>query len=716
MLRKLTQSLLLGVGAAAVAWALWLFGLLGWIESPAWDWRAATFAGSGSATSKILIVLIDQNSLDWGRTEQGWAWPWPRIAYGAIGDFCARAGAKAVIFDMLYTEPSIWNKVYGDDDSPFGTSLAKAPHPVVGFQLSATNEGAAANWPASLPRPSLQISGLDTWRASHRTRRLVMKRASFPIPEIATNSAILGNVRGMSDTDKVIRRYDAFHFFDDMLIPSLGLAAALAAEPKATMDFAPWGVSINGRHLFLDHRGRAILHYRRRVEHSSYMNVSAAAVIQSEVRLQESNAVPPVLKPEAFKDCYVLVGSSAPGLMDLRATPLSPIQPGVEIHATFLDNLLSGDPLRDAPAAAVLAVTLLLGVLAALAGRSCQTGWHAVLAFVVLLPLPLVPGFAAYPAGYWMPVAPAEVAVALGLVSALILNYAVEGRQKRFIKGAFKQYISPHFIDRLVENPERLKLGGETRELSIYFSDVQGFTTISESLSPEDLTALLNEYLTAMTDIIMEEGGTVDKYEGDAVIAFWNAPLDLPDHAKCAVRAALRCQSKLTELRPILKEKYGKDLFCRIGLNTGKVVIGNMGSHQRFNYTFLGDAGNLAARLEGANKQFGTYMMISEFTRAQLGDEFAVRELSRLRVKGKNKPVGVFEPMRKEDYAARRDVLDCFAGAMKAYYDGRFKEALDGFSKIADQDAPARSYVRRCEELLKHPPAQWDGVWELTEK
>jgi adenylate cyclase len=182
------------------------------------------------------------------------------------------------------------------------------------------------------------------------------------------------------------------------------------------------------------------------------------------------------------------------------------------------------------------------------------------------------------------------------------------------------------------------------------------------------------------------------------------------------VRAALRCQSKLTELRPILKEKYGKDLFCRIGLNTGKVVIGNMGSHQRFNYTFLGDAGNLAARLEGANKQFGTYMMISEFTRAQLGDEFAVRELSRLRVKGKNKPVGVFEPMRKEDYAARRDVLDCFAGAMKAYYDGRFKEALDGFSKIADQDAPARSYVRRCEELLKHPPAQWDGVWELTEK
>jgi adenylate cyclase len=219
-----------------------------------------------------------------------------------------------------------------------------------------------------------------------------------------------------------------------------------------------------------------------------------------------------------------------------------------------------------------------------------------------------------------------------------------------------------------------------------------------------------------MSDIIMEEGGTVDKYEGDAVIAFWNAPLDLPDHAKCAVRAALRCQKKLAEIRPILKEKYGRDLFCRIGINTGRVVIGNMGSHQRFNYTFLGDAGNLAARLEGANKQFGTYMMISEFTRAQIGDEFPTRELTRLRVKGKNKPVGVFEQMLPEEYAARREILDCFAAALKAYYDGRFQEALDGFTKIADRDAPARSYVPRCQELVRNPPAARDGVWELTEK
>jgi len=245
---------------------------------------------------------------------------------------------------------------------------------------------------------------------------------------------------------------------------------------------------------------------------------------------------------------------------------------------------------------------------------------------------------------------------------------------------------------------------------------VQGFTTISESLTPEDLTALLNEYLTAMTDIIMEEGGTVDKYEGDAIIAFWNAPLDLPDHAKCAVRAALRCQKKLTELRPILKEKYGKDLFCRIGLNTGKVVIGNMGSHQRFNYTFLGDAGNLAARLEGINKQFGTFLMISEFTLAQVGNDFATRELSRVRVVCKKEPVRVYEPMFREDYDSRRDVMDCFAAALKAYYEGRFKEALEGFSRIADQDAPARSYVRRCQDLAQNPPSPWDGVWEMKEK
>ena len=195
-----------------------------------------------------------------------------------------------------------------------------------------------------------------------------------------------------------------------------------------------------------------------------------------------------------------------------------------------------------------------------------------------------------------------------------MIYYTTEGRQKLFIKNAFKQYLSPAVIEELIQHPERLKLGGERRVLSIFFSDLEGFTGISEGLEPEELTALLNEYLSAMTDIIQEEGGTVDKYEGDAIIAFWNAPLLQPDHAERCVRAALRCQEKLAEMRPAFRERIGKDLRMRIGINSGPAVVGNMGSHTRFDYTMLGDAVNLAARLEGINKQFGTYTILSQAT------------------------------------------------------------------------------------------------------
>jgi adenylate cyclase len=711
--RKLTQGLVIGLCAAAVAWALWSAGWLHWIEFPAWDWRVNTFAAPCPDSAEIRLVLLDQTSLDWGQKEQAWSWPWPRIAYGAIADFCARAGARAVIFDMVFTEPSIWNRIYGDDDAPFGASLAAAPKAVVGFELS-RNQGSATEWPEELSR--VESAGLNEYAAGHPNVSLTMPLATFPVPEIATACSLLGNVFGTTDEDKVIRRLLPFQIFDSTFVPSLGLAGYLAANPSETVSLSNGNLRIGSRTIPLDDRGQVILHYRRgRDALQAYPTVSAQAIIQSEVRLQEGNP-DTVLSPDDFRNCYVLVGSSAPGLMDLRATPISRALPGVEIHATFLDNLLSDEFIREAPLALVMAGTLVFALLAALIGRSCQKGWQAVLAFVILPPLPLVPGFAGYYLGYWFPIAPPAVAVALALVSALILNYTIEGKQRRFIKSAFSQYLSPAFIERLVQDPSHLKLGGESRELSIYFSDIQGFTTISETLAPEDLTAFLNEYLTAMTDIIMEEGGTVDKYEGDAVIAFWNAPVDLPEHAVCAVRAALRCQKKMTGLRPELKTRFGKEIFCRIGINTGKVVIGNMGSHQRFNYTFLGDAGNLASRLEGANKQFGTFIMISEFTCALIGNAFPVRELSRILVKGKNKPVGVFEPMLPEDFERRRPIMEIFAAALSAYYEGRFEDALDGFSKIADQDEPARSYMRRCRELLENPPEAWTGVWELTEK
>ncbi|MBP2674353.1 MAG: adenylate/guanylate cyclase with Chase sensor, partial [Deltaproteobacteria bacterium] len=291
-----------------------------------------------------------------------------------------------------------------------------------------------------------------------------------------------------------------------------------------------------------------------------------------------------------------------------------------------------------------------------------------------------------------------------------------EGAQKRFLKNTFRQYLSPEYIEQLIAHPERVKLGGERRTLSIFFSDLQGFTGISEGLTPEELTALLNEYLSAMTDILQEEGGTVDKYIGDAIVAFWNAPIEQPDHAERAARAALRCQEKLAEMRPLLRERFGKDLFMRIGLNTGSAVVGNMGSRTRFDYTVLGDAVNLASRLEGINKQFGTYILASEALRERLPESVPAREVSRVAVVGRKEPVRAFELLGGKEAAARGKELALFAEGLRAFTGGNFPAALETFLATAEADPPAAAYARKCRALIEQPPQRWEGVWVMTEK
>ncbi len=279
---------------------------------------------------------------------------------------------------------------------------------------------------------------------------------------------------------------------------------------------------------------------------------------------------------------------------------------------------------------------------------------------LVFLAGPIIAALGGYVTGWSLPLVAPEIAVATTLFLVFVINYATEGRQKRFIQGAFKQYLSPAVIDQLILHPERLRLGGERRVLSIFFSDLEGFTTISEKLDPEALTTLLNEYLSAMTDIVHEEAGTVDKFEGDAIIAFWNAPLEVIDHPLRVVRTALRCQERLALLNPQFQKRAGRDLLMRIGIHTGSAVVGNMGSHSRFDYTMLGDSVNLAARLEGANKAFGTYLMISEATRQGIGSAFPVREIARLAVVGRKEPITVYEPMLPNAYEKNKAALEIF--------------------------------------------------------
>jgi len=705
MLRKVLHGLLIGLLSAAAALLFSHNGWLEWIENSTWDARVRHLARPSQFTDDIRLILIDQASLDWGEDELSFKWPWPREAYEPILAFCKRSGAKVVAFDMLYTEAS----AYGvEDDDIFGAAIRAAP-PFAGVLWLSRSSGTAETWLDGVPRRRGRFGTMHSpWQGA-------MQYASFPISQVATNAALLATVNATPDTDAIVRRTVAFQVFDEQPVPSLGLASWMAAHPDETVSPLLERLDVGkSATVPLDSEGNAVLRYRGPSQ--THKAVSAAAVIQSEMRLREGGTNSVSL--EFLRDKYVFLGVTAPGLMDLKPTPISEVYPGVEIHATFLDNLLAADFLRDVDKRSSWMLVFAYALAAGVFMRFCVTGWQAVILFAMGAAVPAGAGFLAYANGYWLRVADPLASAMFALLGAFIVNYATEGRQKRFIKNAFRQYLSHAVIEKLIRDPNHLKLGGEARELSIYFSDIQGFTSISEGLSPENLTALLNEYLTAMSDIIMEQGGTIDKYEGDAVIAFWNAPLDLADHPVRAVRSALLCQAKLAEMRPLLRQRAGRDLFCRIGLNTGKVVVGNMGSHQRFNYTFLGDAGNLAARLEGVNKQFGTYIMVSDFTRSRIkGDEFRFRELSRVQVVGRKEPVQVYEPMFPEAARERAPVLQTFDRGLQLYYGGKLTEAVPVFEEIAKLDPPAAAYVRRCRMLLEHPPAGlWSGVWEMTEK
>jgi adenylate cyclase len=322
-------------------------------------------------------------------------------------------------------------------------------------------------------------------------------------------------------------------------------------------------------------------------------------------------------------------------------------------------------------------------------------------------------------ANLWIAYAGPSIGGGISAFATLLALSAVERSGKRFVQEALGRYTSPALVRQLMEHPEHLSLEwGESREMSVYFSDIAGFTTISEGLKPEDLVALLNDYLTAMTDLVLSHGGVVDKYIGDAIMAFWGAPLPAPDHAVRAVSCAIAMRDKCDQLRASWQERFGHEVFARAGVNSGMAVVGNMGSKHKYNYTVMGDMVNLASRLESANKPYGTFFMISETTVASLGGKFEVRELDRIAVKGKEKPVTVFEVLDEKGKADPEWVARArkFEEGLALY---RAKD-FDGARAIFEAnkgDEPSALFAERCTLFeTEPPPADWDGVWRMKEK
>jgi adenylate cyclase len=568
------------------------------------------------------------------------------------------------------------------------------------------------------------VSGFDQLPDS-ATEGTVFREASFPYEYVIPANGVFSFVNQDNDADGVFRRYRLLYYHMDQPLVALGIAPLLTTS-DIEMNFGRHSVDLNGTSVPLDRDGTVLLRYtskwstpsdedlgRPAEERNSFY---ATELIFSQIQILQGQE--PDLAPEALEGRHILVGLSASGLLDLRPTSIDERAPGVIVHATMLDNYLSGEFMRDLPMWGVIALVIVLCLGSALAATHASGVLAEAGIFVGFIALLFGLTFGGYLIGLWVPLVVPMVAVVLAAVAANIANYATEGAQKRFIRGAFSQYLSPDVITQLEANPDSLDLVGHETDISIYFSDIQKFSTISKDLGDAaKLTDFLNDYLTPMTDIIMEEGGTIDKYEGDAIIAFWGAPIEQPDHAQRALRAVMRCQQTLDEMRAQFREQIGKDVYQRIGLNTGIATVGNLGSRQRFDYTMIGDSVNLAARLEGANKAFGTYTMVSEDTLKASGPLFPVRELGNIGVVGReDRPVRVFEPMQKTEYDRRAGALERYQQALSLFQAGQFAQARPIFEQLAESDPVAASYIPRCDQLMANPPADWNGVWILTEK
>ena len=415
----------------------------------------------------------------------------------------------------------------------------------------------------------------------------------------------------------------------------------------------------------------------------------------------------------------VLVGDTSEVSHDIFTSPIGEVY-GIEFLADTIYTLMNNAPIRpagDFTEILVFAVLFIAFVLVTMIPKYENALFFLIIALYVAF------GFYMY-VYHGIAFSMSYSLIACFLTTGIINLYLfmMERKQKGFIKGAFSQYLSPTVIDQIVENPDMLQLGGEKREMTPFFSDIQGFSTISEGLTPEELVQLLNEYLTAMCDIVSSYHGTIDKFEGDAIIAFWGAPLELPDHATIACHAAIDMQKKNEEMRKTLREQNRPMLYTRIGMSSGSVVVGNMGSADRMDYTMMGDVVNLAARLEGVNKFYQTFTMIPQSTYELAKDDIDTRQLDVIRVVGKKEPISVYEVLERKNQTSseKSGVVEKYLKALKLYEERNFADALKEFEKVLaiDQDdGPSQTYVKRCGVFLETPPEKdWDGVYTFTEK
>ncbi len=687
-----------------------------------------------SQDTPVLIVDIDEGSL-----KQVGQWPWPRTVLAQLVDKLRDAGAAVVAFDVLFSEPDRTSPnmllslltdrgaseaearqllaSMQDPDGQFAKAIAGAPV-VVGFSLTETSGN--GNPVSKAGFSSVGESGADPWRLVRS-----FSDAVSALPQFQKAATGNGFVNQISDWDNVVRRVPLLLRLGPKPVPSLaaealrvglggstyiGKYAGAQGEKSFGENTGLNAIKIGPLAVPTDAKGQVTVHYAQQIPRDRDPRyISAGKILGGD------------FDPARIAGRIVLIGSSAAGLNDLKATPITPDMPGVEIHAQLIEQILQQYFLSrpDWASGGEILFAVVIGIILILAIPRVGALPSAAVAGLAMIIAAAVSWFAFRNSQILIdPVYPIAVLGTVYLCGTL-LNYRLTETRQREIREAFSRYMSPEYVEQLAQNPDKLKLGGEVKLITIMFCDIRGFTSLSEGLSAEELGQLINEFLTPMTDIVMAHKGTIDKYIGDCIMAFWNAPLDDPDHAKNAVAAAQEMRRKLVELNAAWEAAGRRALQFGIGVNTGECSVGNFGSHQRFNYSLLGDPVNLSSRLEGLTKLYGVDLIIGEDTASRLDDPGLI-ELDLVAVKGKKNAVRIFtlppHPVEAQQYLARHAAL--LAAYRQRDWDGALNLLEDPVLAAEDEMAPVYGLFRERIAQLKVEglPSDWDGVFVAHEK
>ena len=709
------------------------------LENWTYDTRL-NFTRPNTLDDRVVIVDIDENSL----AEVG-RWPWGRDKLATIVDnLFDTYQVKVVGFDIVFAEKDessgleqfeqLANTTLKDNsgyqqalqeirpslmhDEIFSDSLV-GKNVVMGYYFKASLQEGESGITGSLP-PAL------TKMDAQWSERLPINKASGygGNLEILQSSALSGGYfdNPFVDADGVFRRVPLVQSYEGYLFASLALATTqgyldtagieLAVESQGSKGgkeyYALETINLQSFQIPVDANGAVFVPYRGR--QGSFPYVPAYKVLDGSA------------DPEQLKGKIVLVGTSAPGLLDLRSTPVQNIYPGVEVHANIISGILD-NRIKHKPAWTVgyefvllivvaVSMALLLPLVSPLIAAASTVGFSAAI---------MAGTFAAWNNNLILPLASPMMLIVLIFMLHMTYGFFIESRGKRQLANLFGHYIPPELVDEMSESPEEFSLDGENREMTVLFSDVRGFTTISEGMDPKELTQLMNALLTPMTRVIHKNRGTIDKYMGDAIMSFWGAPLADTEHARHALYAAMEMMDELKIMQEDFQQRGWPAVNIGIGLNTGNMNVGNMGSEFRMAYTVLGDAVNLGSRLEGLTKNYGVNIIVSESTKSEIS-EFLFRELDLVRVKGKNEPVAIFEPIghRNDVEKSVTEELSAYRKALSNFRAQSWDKAeLDFFN--LNRSYPDRYlyqvYLDRVTVYRNEPPGDnWDGVFTHTSK